>query len=80
MCVVDRHSKPTFIGYFYFVIKPPHHRRNQDDLKLTRGCIYAIMGRWNLCKEPHDYYYSSASFYEKEIDNFGFLKHIEAIL
>ena len=39
-----------------------------------------VMGRWNLCKEPHDYYYSSASFYEKEIDNFGFLKHIGAIL
>jgi hypothetical protein len=39
-----------------------------------------VMGRWNLCKEPHDYYYSSALFYEKEIDNFGFLKHVGAVL
>lgn len=38
------------------------------------------VGRWNLCKEPQDYYYSSASFYEKGIDNFGFLKHIGEVL
>jgi len=25
------------------------------------------VGRWNLCKEPQDYHYSSASFYEKEL-------------
>ena len=32
--------------------------------------------RWNLCKEPSDYHYSSARFYETGIDTFGFLKHI----
>ena len=32
--------------------------------------------RWNLCKEPADYYYSSAGFYEKRVNNFKFLKHI----
>ncbi len=36
--------------------------------------------RCNLCKEPADYYYSSAGFYEKRVNNFKFLKHIgEAI-
>jgi len=38
------------------------------------------MGRWNLCKEAQDYYYSSASFCEKGIDNFGFIKHIGEVL
>lgn len=38
-----------------------------------------VMGKWNLCKEPHDYHYSSAYFYEKGVDNFGFLNHIGAI-
>ncbi|MCW3108147.1 MAG: hypothetical protein JWQ09_2653 [Segetibacter sp.] len=29
-----------------------------------------------LCKEPADYDYSSAKFYETGIDDFGFLRHI----
>ena len=34
---------------------------------------------WKLCKEPADYYYSSAKFYETGVDDqitvgFGFLK------
>ncbi|MEP6467551.1 MAG: transposase [Parafilimonas sp.] len=32
--------------------------------------------RWQLCIDPINYYYSSAKFYEKGIDDFGFLKHI----
>jgi len=32
-------------------------------------------GKWNLADEPLNYKYSSAKFYETEIDNFGFLKH-----
>jgi len=32
--------------------------------------------RWNLCKSPIDYQYSSAAFYETGIDGFGFLKDI----
>ena len=34
------------------------------------------MQRWQLCKEPADYYYSSASFYESGDIRFKFLKHI----
>lgn len=32
--------------------------------------------RWNLCKSPEEYSYSSARFYESGIDRFGFLKDI----
>ena len=35
---------------------------------------------WKLCKEPADYYYSSAKFYETGIDHFGFLKHIGEVI
>ncbi len=34
-----------------------------------------VQERWNLADEPTDYKYSSAKFYETEIDEFGFLKH-----
>ncbi len=34
------------------------------------------MKKWELCKEPSDYYYSSALFYEKGINNFKLVKHI----
>jgi putative transposase len=34
------------------------------------------MQRWNLCKEPAEYPYSSAGFYETGIAKFKFLKHI----
>ncbi len=39
-----------------------------------------VMKRWQLCKEPADYYYSSATFYENGIDNFKLIKHIGAVL
>lgn len=39
-----------------------------------------MMGRWNLCKEPKDYFYSPASFYEEGINNFGFIKHVGNLL
>ena len=32
-----------------------------------------LQGHWNLCKRPEDYPWSSAEFYEKGIDRFGFL-------
>ena len=35
---------------------------------------------WKLCKEPADYYYSSAKFYETGVDDFGFLKHIGEVI
>ena len=28
-----------------------------------------------LCEFPEEYYFSSASFYEKGVDHFGFIKH-----
>jgi REP element-mobilizing transposase RayT len=39
-----------------------------------------LSGRWNLCKDPIDYYYSSARFYETGIDDFGFLKNIQDVI
>lgn len=33
-------------------------------------------GKWKLAKEPCDYYFSSAAFYEKGITDFSFLKDI----
>jgi putative transposase len=38
-----------------------------------------LQAKWNLCKEPKDYFYSSAEFYETGIDRFGFLTHIGEI-
>ncbi len=35
-----------------------------------------LSGRWNLVKESSDYQFSSAKFYEKNINNFLFLKDI----
>ena len=31
--------------------------------------------KWNLCRYPEEYKYSSSKFYEKAIDEFGFLSH-----
>jgi len=31
--------------------------------------------RWQLSKQPEDYFWSSANFYEHNIDDFGFLTH-----
>ena len=38
-----------------------------------------VQEKWNLCKEPKDYIYSSAEFYETGIDRFGLLTHIGEI-
>ena len=34
-----------------------------------------LQERWNLAKFPEEYYYSSAAFYQKDLDRFGFLTH-----
>ncbi len=34
-----------------------------------------LQEKWNLAKEPEDYYYSSAKFYQTGIDDFGILTH-----
>ena len=31
--------------------------------------------KWNLCKYPEEYRWSSAGFYETGVDEFGILKH-----
>lgn len=33
-----------------------------------------VVEKWSLANEPAQYYYSSAKFYETEVDDFGFLK------
>jgi putative transposase len=35
-----------------------------------------LADHWNLATRPEDYIFSSASFYEKGKDEFGFLKDI----
>jgi putative transposase len=34
-----------------------------------------VQEKWSLAKEPADYYYSSAKFYEMGVDDFGFITH-----
>ena len=34
-----------------------------------------VLEKWSLAKEPQDYYYSSANFYETGKNSFGFLQH-----
>ena len=55
-------------------------KKETIDQKIEHIHFNPTTQRWNLCKEPADYYYSSAGFYEKRVNNFKFLKHIgEAI-
>ncbi|WP_232456846.1 transposase [Pedobacter psychrophilus] len=39
-----------------------------------------VQEKWNLAKESADYKWSSAKFYETEIDDFNFLTHISEAL
>lgn len=43
--------------------------------KITYIHNNPLQEKWNLAKEPTDYKYSSAKFYETGIDDFGFLTH-----
>ena len=36
-----------------------------------------LQPKWKLCNAPEDYFYSSAKFYLKSIDDWGFLRHHE---
>ena len=38
-----------------------------------------VSGKWNLAKDDLDYHFSSARFYETDVDDFGFLKNIFTI-
>ncbi len=44
--------------------------------KLTYIHTNPLQERWQLAEAPEDYKYSSASFYETGIDEFGILTHI----
>ena len=44
--------------------------------KLTYLHNNPLAERWQLAKEPSDYLYSSANFYENGITKFSFLKHL----
>jgi hypothetical protein len=35
--------------------------------------LLKLSGKWKLAKDDLDYHYTSARFYETEIDEFGFL-------
>jgi hypothetical protein len=35
-----------------------------------------VQEKWNLCRYPEDYKYSTAKFYETGKGNWGFLTHI----
>ena len=39
-----------------------------------------LQEKWNLAKNPSEYKYSSAKFYETGIDDFGFLTHYSQCL
>ena len=38
-----------------------------------------VQEKWGLCKEPENYFYFSAEFYETGLDRFGRLTHIGEI-
>ena len=38
-----------------------------------------VSGKWRLSKDDIGYYYSSAKFYETEVDDFGFLKDLSTV-
>jgi putative transposase len=44
--------------------------------KLEYIHLNPLVEKWNLAKEPSDYKFSSASFYEKDNLHYRFLKHI----
>jgi len=43
--------------------------------KIDYTHLNPLQERWNLANSPETYYWSSASFYEKGVDEFGFLTH-----
>jgi putative transposase len=42
--------------------------------KLNYIHLNPMRGKWNLVKDPNQYYFSSSSFYEKQEKNFEFLE------
>ena len=59
----------------------PFELLNKETLKQKLDYIHNNPNaeHWKLCKEPTNYYYSSAKFYETGVDDFGFLKHVAEV-
>jgi putative transposase len=49
--------------------------RKMAEQKLDYIHLNPLQAHWNLTKYPEEYEWSSAEFYEKGIDQFGFLTH-----
>ena len=64
-------------------------KRNSMSVDLTHDWFFKqkfdylhanpCQSHWRLSKQPEDYRYSSAIFYETGVDEFGFLSHYEEI-
>jgi putative transposase len=52
------------------------YSREVAEQKLDYLHFNPVSGKWKLSKDDLDYYYSSARFYEKGIDEFGFLNNL----
>ena len=50
--------------------------RNFAKQKIDYIHFNPVSGKWKLAKDPLDYYYSSARFYETGVDEFGFLNNL----
>lgn len=49
--------------------------REMCEQKLEYIHLNPLQEKWNLSKKPELYKYSSAKFYEEQVDEFGFLSH-----
>lgn len=49
--------------------------KRMAEQKLEYIHLNPLQPHWNLAARPEDYYYSSASFYERDEKNFEFLTH-----
>lgn len=48
--------------------------REMAEQKLDYIHLNPLQPHWNLCRDPRDYYYSSAGFYESDSAKFQFIK------
>lgn len=55
------------------------YSREEAKQKLDYLHYNPLQEHWNLCKKPEDYRFSSAMFYETEIDEFNFLTHYKKV-
>ncbi len=49
--------------------------REKVEQKIEYIHLNPLQEQWNLAKYPEDYFWSSASFYEEDKDDFGILTH-----